>query len=495
MSNSSHERKLTYLQKEYLFIDYRHIRCGDLEWVSPGGDRLHVAGPPEPQVEAIARTGFVPHGVRLVAQEAKKSEPLPKGSCRGSRVIFEDGLYRSWAFNVTYSPGKNFGAYSIDLPTSVEISYHESKDVFEWIEKARCPIKVPGQRSFDGFTFFIDSKGPLEERYKVVYMAVPPEAERALLWEKYSKLHPRYRDMRLREDHFGCIYAAVSPDGINWNPIENPLMTHWSDTDTTVYYDSWLDRYVMYTRLYPYQRRTIGRAEAEDFYNWGPVTPLIWPNLHGPLSDDIYTNGRTEYPGLPNYHLMFPMVYHRYTQTSDVRLYSSADGICWNEVPGGPVITPGEPGEWDSEYIVAGKDLVPIGGDRIGIPYGGTSFPHKYPRWKGVLGVGRNAWVSWPKGRLCAAVADEEGEFYTFPITPAGRELKLNVRTRRAGEVRVGLVGVPGRSVEDCDPIFGDGLAMPVHWKGQTDIGSKEDKGITLHFKLRAAELFGFEWV
>ena len=39
----------TFLPKTYLFIDYRHIRCGDLEWVSPGGDRLQVAGPPEPQ--------------------------------------------------------------------------------------------------------------------------------------------------------------------------------------------------------------------------------------------------------------------------------------------------------------------------------------------------------------------------------------------------------------------------------------------------------------
>jgi len=484
----------TPLQKTYLFIDYRHIRCADLEWVSPGGNRLPVAGPPEPQVEAIAQTGFVPHGIRLVAQKAKKIEPSSKSSRRGPRVIFEDGLYRSWSFNVTYPPGRNLGAYSTDLPTSVEISYHESKDGFEWLDKARCPIDVSGQRSFDGFTFFIDENGPSEERYKFVYMAVPPESERTTLWEKYSKLHPRYRDMRLREDRFGCIYAVVSPDGIHWKPIPRPLMVHWSDTDTSVYYDSWLDKYVMYTRLYPYERRTIGRAESEYFHNWGPVTPLIWPSLHGSLCDDIYTNGRTEYPGIPDYHLMFPMVYHRWTQTSEVRLYASADGICWNEVPGGPVIVPGEPGEWDSEYIVAGKDLVPIGNDRIGIPYAGTSFPHKYPRWQSVLGAGRSTWVWWPKGRLCAAVADEDGEFYTFPVTPAGRELRLNVRTRRAGEVRVGLVGIPGRSIEDCDPIFGDDLAMPVHWKGQTDISSKEGEKVTLHFKLRAAEIFGFEW-
>jgi hypothetical protein len=123
-------------------------------------------------------------------------------------------------------------------------------------------------------------------------------------------------------------------------------------------------------------------------------------------------------------------------------------------------------------------------------------------------------------------VADEEGQFFTFSMVPAGRELTLNVRTRRSGEVRVGLLtpgsiagayplqpgdpprpashegtqryfnrsDISGRTVADCDPIFGDGLAMPVRWNGQTDIGAREGEPITLQFKLRSADLFGFEW-
>jgi len=249
----------------------------------------------------------------------------------------------------------------------------------------------------------------------------------------------------------------------------------------------------MYTRLYWQERRWIGRAEAEDFRNWGPVQPLVWPSLDGPLSDDIYLNGRTEYPGLPDHHLMFPMVYHRYTQGSDVELYSSADGICWNRVPGGPVITPDLLGE-DIEFLGTGKDLVPLGDDRIGIPFGGTPFPHKYPRWPAVLQSHRRAWAWWPKGRLCAVTADQEGEFFTFPLRPAGRELKLNVRTRRAGEVRVGLVGVKGHSADDCDPIVGDDLGYPVRWSGRADVDVKEGDSVALRLKLRAAEVFGLEW-
>jgi hypothetical protein len=479
--------------KAVLFTDARHIRCGDLEWRSPAGERLPVAGPPEPQVEAQAHPGSLPRGIRLEAQPAEKTEPLRTGP--PGRVIHEGGVYRSWGLAVEYPPGQNLGAYATALPSAVAIRYAESQDGFAWEEKARCAIAVPGQKAFDGYTFFVDPQAPAAERYKAVYTAWPPAEERPALWQRYQQVHPRHKDLRLREDHLYCLYGLVSADGLHWQPLRDPLLVHHSDTDTTVYCDAWLGRYVMYTRLYWQERRWVGRAEAEDFRRWGPVEPLLWPSLKGLLSDDIYTNCRTEYPGLPHYHLMFPMVYHRHDQTSQISLYSSADGICWMEVPGGPVIAPGEGGAWDREYIFAGNDLVALGQDRVALRYSGTSFPHKYPRWPGVLAAGRTAWAWWPKGRLAGVVADQEGEFFTFPMAPAGRQLRLNLRTRRAGQVRVGVVGAAGRSVEECAPLAGDHLALPVCWKGETDIGAPEGQPVALHFKLRAAAVFGFEWV
>lgn len=443
-------------------------------------------------MEAQSQTDYLPRGIRFVAEKANKMEPLPKGP--SGRVVFMKGIYRSWGLVANYPPDRDFGSYSRDIALSAEIRSAESKDAIEWKEVSRCRIDTPGQSGFDGFTVFIDPKGDPGETYKAVYSAIPPKKEWPSLWEKYQRIHPRYRDVRLSANNIFCVYGAVSPDGINWKSIRKPLMIHLSDTDTTVYYDSWLDRYVMYTRLYWQQRRWVGRVEAEDFRRWGPVEPLLWPRLDGPPHDDIYTNARTEYPGLPQYHLMFPMIYHRFTQTSEVRLYSSADGICWNEIPGGAVLSPGAPGDWDSEFIWVSKDLVPLADDRVGILYRGTAYPHKYPRWKGVLGAGRAAWAWWPKGRLCAVVADEEGEFFTFPLIVAGRNLRLNVRTGRGGEARVGLAGVPNRSTADCDPLIGDSLSTLVRWKGEPEVGVKEGDKVILHFKLRAAKLFGFEW-
>ena len=62
-------------------------------------------------------------------------------------------------------------------------------------------------------------------------------------------------------------------------------------------------------------------------------------------------------------------------------------------------------------------------------------------------------------------------------------------------QVRVGILDTPGRAAADCDPLHGDDAALPVHWNGQTDISVPDDKPLILHFRLRQAELFGFEWV
>ena len=481
-------------QKTFLLFDFRHIRCGDLEWRSPEGELLPIY-PSTLQVEAAAHGGMLPRGIRLVAQQAHKGDLLPPGTSLG-RVIYDGGRYRSCYLHSEFARSEDDkGSYSRVVPASVNVCHVESEDGMDWSAPHRCRLDVPGQWGLDGATWFTDPVAPASERYKLLYMAHPPAGQEADLLRRYQKVHPRYRDVRIREGNVTCIYGAASPDGLEWAPIRDPLMIHYSDTDTTVYYDAWLGRYVMYTRLYWQDRRWVARAETADFRRWDHVEPLLWPPLDGLPSDDIYTNGRCAYPGLPGYHLMFPMFYHRYTQSSDIRLFISADGVCWGRVPGGPVLEPGRPGDWDGAFLFARNDLVPLGSERVGMLYAGTRFPHKYPRWPAVLAAGRMAWAWWPQGRLCAVRADQEGEFFTFDLLPAGRQLRLNLRTQRSGQVRVGLAGIEGRSVEHCAPIFGDSLAAPVHWKGQADIAVPEGQPVTLHFRLRAADLFGFNWV
>ena len=105
--------------------------------------------------------------------------------------------------------------------------------------------------------------------------------------------------------------------------------------------------------------------------------------------------------------------------------------------------------------------------------------------------------------RLAALTTQERGGFATLPFLRTGRRLRLNVRTKRAGEVRVEVATsapngggdrvLPGRSFEGCRPIVGDPADYVVRWKDGEDLGHAADQALTLRFHLRAAELFALE--
>jgi hypothetical protein len=477
--------------KQFLFFDHRHVNPGDLQWLAPDGKQLPVAGPPDPPVEAHADPQTVPAGIRLASQKAVTEGPI---AGLPSRVVWHEGKYRSWSLQANYGSDQNLGSYSKGAVQSLVVSTSESPDGHAWSSKQVAEVKPPAITGLDGEYFFIDAHGPAEERYKCVYNArVLAGAED--LWKRYQAvLHPRYRDARLGPTSVYCLLGMISPDGVHWKHLPEPLLLNWGDTDNTVYFDEWLGKYVLYTRLYWTRRRYVARAESEDFRHWSPVEPIIWPRLDDPPSWDVYTNARTCYPGLPEYHLMFPFFYRRLTQTSEVHLHTSLDGVHWDRVPGGPIIEPGDPGSWNGEFIVAGKQLVPLGEDKIAIPLSASTHPHKYPRWPGVIGGG-TGWATWPAGRLCALRADDEGRFDTFPVKVTGHTLRVNVKVLRAGEVRIELSGKEGRSVADCDPITGDHAAHTVTWKGDSRLRVEPGDTVSLRFRLRAADLFGFEWV
>ncbi|MCC7263046.1 MAG: hypothetical protein IT369_11050 [Candidatus Latescibacteria bacterium] len=479
-----------------LFFDWRHLQCGNLAWLTPDGTRHSVSRPPEPQVPMRAEPRKIPRGLRLEAQPATKTDKVDDWKGWG-RTIWDQGRYRSWYFEINGHAKLGSGARAHDQPPeSVVICGVESTDGFAWSAPRRCPIQIAGHEGFDGLTFFIDPAAPPAQRYKFVYCArITDERIYAKPLEAYLKQHPRYRDSRISAQRAYGMFAAVSPNGVQWTALPEPLMLHPSDTDTTVFRDEELGRYVMYTRMMREDRRWVGRAEAEDFEHWGPVEPVLWPRLDDPPDYDIYLNGYSRYPGHPAYQLMFPMYYFRATERSEVRLCSSSDGLAWNQVPGGPVIAPGPPGAWDSEFIGSGKDLVPFGPGRIATPYSGTPYPHKYPRWPAVWDAWNQGWAWWPEDRLCALKADQEGECWTLPVTPAGRQLRLNLRTPSAGLIRVGVEGLAGRTVEDCDPLWGDRPDQLVTWKGQPNIDIAETQPLTLHLQLRCAELFSISFV
>jgi hypothetical protein len=272
-------------------------------------------------------------------------------------------------------------------------------------------------------------------------------------------------------------------------------MAQMSDTGTTMYYDDLLKKYVAYVRMSFMNRRVIGRAEGATLdAPWPAPESIVWTNPGDSPSHDVYTNGKSLYPGTRTAHLLFPTIYERFSDTAFVRMMCSLEGKTWMQIPGGSkILDAGAEGSWDGGCVFAGNGLAEIAGDRVAFPYVGYRVPHKFPR---LVRCGEVGFATWPKHRMCGLVADEEGEFVTTPLKSGGDTLKLNCDVRRNGFVKVEVVGADGRTIEDCDPIFGDQLAATtVKWKGDASLKGRASSGsgMTLRFRLRSAKLFSFE--
>ena len=95
-----------------------------------------------------------------------------------------------------------------------------------------------------------------------------------------------------------------------------------------------------------------------------------------------------------------------------------------------------------------------------------------------------------------------------MPVTFSGNNLKVNAWTRFGGEIRIEVAddatgersrkqaaSVPGRALQDCDPISGDRLDHIVTWNGQSDLSAWAGKPVRLRLYMRRARLHSLQFV
>ncbi|MDR0901771.1 MAG: LamG domain-containing protein, partial [Opitutaceae bacterium] len=80
-----------------------------------------------------------------------------------------------------------------------------------------------------------------------------------------------------------------------------------------------------------------------------------------------------------------------------------------------------------------------------------------------------------------------------------GTMLLLNVSTSAAGGVRCEIRDaasrpVPGFTLADCEPFFGDEIEAPVVWKNGADVSSLAGRPVVLHFELKDADLHAYRF-
>jgi hypothetical protein len=498
-----------------LFHDWRFVSHGGFSWLGPDDQKRPLWGQdPVPEMHFVPRD--IPWGIRLAVQQPHLDEPcfLPEKPWEffvgASALVHEEGRYRLW---YETCPPADF-----DKPTAGEgnvLCYAESDDGLHWERPSLGLAEYEGstennivfggslsrQFGFHGGCVFRDPSAPPEERYKTFHLGlISPEA-----LAKYRRERPEDVDPHsLRsEGRVWGLCGGVSPDGLHWTALPEPLLVHTSDTHNICHYDPALQKYVAYVRTWYYGRRSIGRTETDDFRRFPPPEVVVFPGPDLGPTDLWYANGKTLYPGTTEYHLMFPLLWRVAEDRWYVHLATSPEGKLWAFPPGSEILRPGLDGSWNAAGGSVGYGMVPLPGDRVGVMYSSIAVPHKYPRrlrplYQTSVAQWGAGWVWWPKGRLVAVEARERGEFMTVPLLFEGQEARLNFRTAPSGSVLVEAVGtngvLPGRSFADGDPLHGDHLARPISWRGETHLPRQEEEPVSFRFRLHAAEVFGVEF-
>jgi hypothetical protein len=496
--------------KRMMFTNWYYIRAGQVDWKDASGKSVYQgeveAGPFDAHFEAH----LAPHGIKLIAQPAERGKPIlhrerpwEQMGISGIALIHDSGRYRLWG-GAQQSKDKRFSCY------------FESTDGVNWERPDLGIVDYEGSKHNNlyvnpGQYVFIDPSAPEAERYKAVWAARTDPA----IIAKYRETRPISRFAEEEDPgRFHSIRAAVSPDGFHWTELTEPISVEISDTQIIAYYDPDMKKYVMFTRgqlLGPRAagepkptgrmhdfvgRRSIGRSESTDFRKFPLSDVIIEPGADMGPADVYYTNCKTTIPGAPDHHLLFPVVYHQDNDTFSIDVFSSSDSKTWTKLPGSPVLDTNTFGQWDGGCVMAFPNLIELRNGSFALPYTGFVYPHKYPRGAWGYDVGL---AIWPKGRLIALEAADEGEFTTVAFIPPGKNLLVNALTKRAGFISIevrDLDGniVPGRSMDEATPIIGDQFRTPARWTHSTDLGVKEREPVMLRVRLKQAKLFGFDF-
>jgi hypothetical protein len=453
------------VKRRIVFTTWNLVSPGWFKWENRQGEAAGLSDKAEPDA-LIFHSRNNPYGIEIAVQPVEhiRRFDMP-GAARLDTVLYHEGAYHGWGEGGEFSGTVRF----------------ISSDGYRW----ECVDASP-ESQFNAKgpkTVFIDPGGDPAERYKMLIGDRSPGPG-----------------------------AAVSADGIHWKELPEPILRDDSDTLNMVHYDVARKKYVLYHRKWrtPFpgassdlQRRAIGRSESENFHHF-PESQFILESAIAtlPPNVDIYTNCWTTIPQAADIELMFPAIYHRDSDTTSLAMAASVDGAAWNFLPGGALLTTPDAGPGCGCFF-AGSHLLEMSDGSFALHYVAYNVPHKYPRGKNW--VRTENYALWPKGRIVALEAKEKGGFTMAPIPGAGKKLRINAVTLRAGSIRIELAEnskpyvehpvIPGFSLADCDPIVGDNYRKIVSWKGLSQLPLKDGQPLVMRFEMDHAKIFSLELI
>ena len=323
------------------------------------------------------------------------------------------------------------------------------------------------------FTPFIDTKPgvPPAERYKALGgLAYQP--------------HKEHLEVRSRRGP-GGLKAYTSPDGIHWKRLKDePVVPEeWGKYFDSQNYAFWSDSeqaYVCYFRRFIKGYRGIARTTSKDFVNWTPFVEMSanLPNEH------LYTPCTQPYYRAPHIYIALPTRFMaKRGSATDILMMSTRGGDRFDR-------------EFTQSFIRPG---IGAAGWANRANYAAIGIHQTGPTEMSFFLTGGRRYSMRIDGFVSVNAPLETSEFVTRPLKFAGSALEINYSTSAAGQVRVEIqdadgIVIPGFSLEDCEPIYGDHIARAVTWNGETDLGSLAGKPVRLRFEMSDADLYSLKF-
>ncbi len=477
----------------------------------------------------------VPREISLV------HDALWEGSGSGYHSVFKDGdtyrmYYKAWDITLPHQADTEKSPQAHPL----FCAYAESDDGIHWRKPSLGLHEFNGSKANNiVMVSGLFGKLDVDAGHPAVFKDENPHAAP----------DARYKAL-LRSGKPRGMLAFKSPDGLHWSPMSDaPIITDGAfDSQNLAFWDAERGLYRAYWRYFdsgtpdkPYVGvRSIRTATSKDFLTWENYADLHYadaPPTH------LYTSQIKPYYRAPHLLLGFPARYierelkgtlidargkagpektkqwspsmralpelaHRELRASASERYGTAltetlimasrDGVNfkrWDEA----FLPPGieRAGTWHYGHQYVGWQLVETKSDTAGAPnelslYAVESYwtDHSSSLRRYTLRI---------DGFVSAYAPLSGGELVTKPIVFTGQHLTLNFASSAAGGIEVELQDasgrpLPGFTLADCPPIFGDTLERPVTWTGGADLRSLAGRAVRIRFVLRDADLYSYQF-
>lgn len=447
----------------------------------------------------------VPRGIAIV------HDAPWEGSGSGYHSIFHDGekycmYYKAWHIDVSEGEFATKNRY---------LCYAESEDGIRWTKPDLGLFEIDGSKQNN---VVIAPDGPWGE-------ARPDGAHAAVFFDDNPgcSADARYKAIVGSHDPKGLL-VMKSADGIRWSMLHDaPVITDGAfDSQNLAFWDPVRREYRAYWRIFSNGIRSIRTATSKDLVTWSPHRDLQYRDAP---PEHLYVNQIRPYHRAPHLLIGFPTRYvdrgwespsmealpgleHRRKRSAVSQRYGTAiteglfmisrDAVNFHRWPEA-FLRPGpeRAGQWKYGDNYLGWHVVETESTLPGAPrelslYATEGF------WTGKQNELRRYTLRLD-GFVSAAAKLDGGAVITKPLVFSGDELALNFSSSAAGGIRVALEqpdgsAIPGFTLDDCHPVFGDATERTVVWKSGSDISSLAGKPVRLQFYLEDADLFAFQF-